>query len=181
MGLTPFWSQPLAASRWITVLITSVLVSREGAGGCRLSPTNLLSFAKRKHEPSNKIWALHHMARATAVTQKINAVALKAQKTVLSTSVKTPKQRTFSAREMSSCYCWYLRTDAPDNWRRCPVAAVASSKWMLHTGGGWGVTPHMIVKCFGCMAIHNKRYIMHHSFIHSFIKNRLCSHVLYTQ
>ncbi len=26
MGLTPFWSQPLAASRWISVLVTSVLV-----------------------------------------------------------------------------------------------------------------------------------------------------------
>ncbi len=22
------------------------------------------------------------------------------------------------------------------HWRRCPVAAVAASKWMLHTGGG---------------------------------------------
>ncbi len=40
---------------------------------------------------------------------------------------------------------------------------------MLHTGGGWGETPHMIVKCFGCTTIHKKRYIMHHSFIHSFI------------
>ncbi len=45
------------------------------------------------------------------------------------------------------------------HWRRCPVAAVASSKWMLHTGGGWGETPHMIVKRFGCMAIHNKSAI----------------------
>ncbi len=27
------------------------------------------------------------------------------------------------------------------HWRHCPVAAVASSKWMLHTGGGWGETP----------------------------------------
>ncbi len=27
------------------------------------------------------------------------------------------------------------------HWRLCPVAAVASSKWMLHTGGGWGETP----------------------------------------
>ncbi len=27
------------------------------------------------------------------------------------------------------------------HWRRCTVAAVASSKWMLHTGGGWGETP----------------------------------------
>ncbi len=35
-----------------------------------------------------------------------------------------------------------------------PVKAVASSKWMLHTGGGY--TPHMIVKRFGCTAIHNK-------------------------
>ncbi len=54
------------------------------------------------------------------------------------------------------------------HWRRCPVAAVASSKWMLHTGGGWGETPHMIVKRFGCTAIHKKRYI-NASFIHSFI------------
>ncbi len=29
------------------------------------------------------------------------------------------------------------------HWRRCTVAAVASSKWILHTGGGWGETnPH---------------------------------------
>ncbi len=27
------------------------------------------------------------------------------------------------------------------HWRRCIVAAVTSSKWMLHTGGGWGETP----------------------------------------
>ncbi len=42
------------------------------------------------------------------------------------------------------------------HWRHCPVVVVASSKWMLHTGGGWGETPHMIVKRFGCTAIHNK-------------------------
>ncbi len=46
------------------------------------------------------------------------------------------------------------------HWRGCPVAAVASSKWMLHTGGGWGETPHMIVKRFGCTTIHKKRYII---------------------
>ncbi len=57
----------------------------------RTSLMNLFSFAKQKHGPSNKIWALHHVARATAVTQKVDAVVLKAQKTVLSTSVKTPK------------------------------------------------------------------------------------------
>ncbi len=28
------------------------------------------------------------------------------------------------------------------HWCRCPVAAVASSKWMLHTGGGWGEQLH---------------------------------------
>ncbi len=44
------------------------------------SVTNLFSFAKQKHGLSNKIWALHHMARETAVTQKVDAVALKAQK-----------------------------------------------------------------------------------------------------
>ncbi len=27
---------------------------------------------------------------------------------------------------------------------------------MLHTGGGWGETPHMIVKRFEVPAIHNK-------------------------
>ncbi len=55
------------------------------------------------------------------------------------------------------------------HWRRCPVAAVASSKWMLHTGGGWGETPppHMIVKHFGCTAIHNKA--LYKCIIHSFI------------
>ncbi len=42
------------------------------------------------------------------------------------------------------------------HWRRCIVAAVTSSKWMLHTGGGWGETPPMIVKHFGCTTIHNK-------------------------
>ncbi len=54
------------------------------------------------------------------------------------------------------------------HWRRCPAAAVTSSKWMLHTGGGSGESPpHMNVKCFGCTAIHNKAlYKMHHSFFH---------------
>ncbi len=46
----------------------------------KISLTNLFSFAKQKHGLSNKIWALHHMARETAVTQKVDAVALKAQK-----------------------------------------------------------------------------------------------------
>ncbi len=27
------------------------------------------------------------------------------------------------------------------HWRHCPVSAVASSKLVLHTGGGWGETP----------------------------------------
>ncbi len=27
------------------------------------------------------------------------------------------------------------------HWCHCPVAAVTSSMWMLHTGGGWGETP----------------------------------------
>ncbi len=53
------------------------------------------------------------------------------------------------------------------HWRRCPVAAITSSKWMLHTGGGWGETPpHMIVKCFGCTTIHNKA--LYKCIIHSF-------------
>ncbi len=59
------------------------------------------------------------------------------------------------------------------HWRRCTVAAVASSKWMLHTGGGWGETPHMIVKSFGCMAIHSKA--LYKCIIHSFIP---CYHSL---
>ncbi len=52
------------------------------------------------------------------------------------------------------------------HWHRCPVAAVASSKWMLHTGGGWGETPptHDWLKRFGCTT--TKHYI-NASFIHS--------------
>ncbi len=45
-----------------------------------------------------------------------------------------------------------------------------ASKWMLHTGGGWGETPpptHMIVKRFGCTAIHNKA--LYKCIIHSSI------------
>ncbi len=64
-----------------------------------------LSFVKWRHRPSNKIWALHHMTRATAVTQKINAVVLKAQ-TVLSTSVNTEVEDFSRKREewmLSSC------------------------------------------------------------------------------
>ncbi len=51
---------------------------------------------------------------------------------------------------------------------------LSNSKWMLHTGGGWGETPPppMIVKCFGCTAIHNKAlYKCIHSFIHSANRN----------
>ncbi len=53
---------------------------------------------------------------------------------------------------------------------RCPVAAVASSKWMLHTGDVWGETPPppMNVKRFGCTAIHNKA--LYKCIIHSFIQ-----------
>ncbi len=50
------------------------------------------------------------------------------------------------------------------HWHRCPVAAAASSKWMLHTGGGWGEN-HMIIKRFGCTAIHNK--VLYKCIIHS--------------
>ncbi len=49
------------------------------------------------------------------------------------------------------------------HWRRCPVAAVASSKWMLNTGGGWE-TPLMSVKRLGVQYT-IKRYI-NASFIH---------------
>ncbi len=48
-------------------------------------------FHKAKTQASNKILALHHVPKTTAVTQKVDAVALKAQKTVLSTSLKTQK------------------------------------------------------------------------------------------
>ncbi len=55
---------------------------------------------------------------------------------------------------------------------RCHVAAVASSKWMLHTGGGSGETPpHMIVKRFGCTTIHKKA--LYKCIIHSFIQDEL--------
>ncbi len=70
------------------------------------------------------------------------------------------------------------------HWRHCPAAAVTSSKWMLHTGGGWGDPPphpHIIVKRFGCTAIHNKalhKYIIH-SFIHSYLWWTLCSPCTY--
>ncbi len=46
------------------------------------------------------------------------------------------------------------------------TSSFKSSKWMLHTGGGWGVTPYMIVKRFGCIAIHNKA--LYKCIIHSF-------------
>ncbi len=52
------------------------------------------------------------------------------------------------------------------HWRRCTVAAVASSKWMLLTGGGQGDPPHMIVKHFGCTAINIKA--LYKCIIHSF-------------
>ncbi len=53
------------------------------------------------------------------------------------------------------------------HWCCCPVAAVVSSKWMLHTGGVWGETPHIIVKRFGCTAIHN--VALYKCIIHSYI------------
>ncbi len=44
----------------------------------------------------------------------------------------------------------------------CKQSRSTSSKWMLHTGGGWGG----IVKRYGCTAIHNK-VLFNASFIHS--------------
>ncbi len=56
-----------------------------------------------------------------------------------------------------------------------PLSCGSSSKWMLHTGGGWGETPHMIVKSFGCTTIHNKvLYKMHHLYIYIYIYMGLC-------
>ncbi len=45
------------------------------------------------------------------------------------------------------------------HWRRCPVAAIASSKWMLHTGGGWGETPTWLWSALGVQQYTIKRYI----------------------
>ncbi len=48
MGLTPFCSQPLVASRLIAVLVTSVLASRERAGGCRLVTLHAVARVRTK-------------------------------------------------------------------------------------------------------------------------------------
>ncbi len=55
-------------------------------------------------------------------------------------------------------------------WRRCPVAAVASSKWMLHTGGGWGETPppHDCKVLWVYNNTQKALYTVNASFIHSF-------------
>ncbi len=52
------------------------------------------------------------------------------------------------------------------HWHRFPVAAIASSKWMLHTVVFEERPPHMIVKCFGCTTIHNKA--LYKCIIHSY-------------
>ncbi len=58
------------------------------------------------------------------------------------------------------------------HWRCYVVAAFASSKWMLHTGGGWGeTTTRMILKCFGCTTKHKKA--LYKYIIHSFITNQM--------
>ncbi len=41
----------------------------------------------------------------------------------------------------------------------------------MKIGGGWGETPYMILKCFGCTTIHNKAQYKCILYIHSFIKN----------
>ncbi len=50
-----------------------------------------------------------------------------------------------TASSLTSCNLLNLHTPVSGvwwaHWRCCPVDAVASSKWMLHTGGGWGETP----------------------------------------
>ncbi len=64
------------------------------------------------------------------------------------------------------------------HWRRYSVAAVPSSKWMLHTGGGWGDPPtHTHTWLWSALGVQQytiKRYI-NASFIHSFI-HKVCSH-----
>ncbi len=77
-----------------------------------------------------------------------------------------------SAPNPVSCFTFYsVHRQLTCFKGKVPVAAVTSSKWMLHTGGGWGETfppPHMIVKCFGCTATHNKA--LYKCIIHSFIQ-----------
>ncbi len=56
------------------------------------------------------------------------------------------------------------------HWRRCPVAAVASSKWMLHTGGGWGETPPH--DCKALWVYNNTQKALYKCIIHSFIHSK---------
>jgi len=46
------------------------------------------------------------------------------------------------------------------------VAAIASSKWMLYTGGSEERFPDMIVKHFGCTVVHMK--VLYKCLIHSY-------------
>ncbi len=57
MRLTPFCSQPPAASRCIAVLVTSVLASRERAGGCRL--VILHAVARVRTKPNLQVMTNH--------------------------------------------------------------------------------------------------------------------------
>ncbi len=55
------------------------------------------------------------------------------------------------------------------HWRRCPVAAIASSKWMLVVEERPpSLPPHMFVKRFGIQQYTIKRYI-NASFNHLFV------------
>ncbi len=42
---------------------------------------------------------------------------------------------------------------------------------IMKIGGGWGETPYMILKCFGCTTIHNKALYKCILYIHSFKMN----------
>ncbi len=65
------------------------------------------------------------------------------------------------------------------HWRRCPVAAVASSKWMLHISGGWGETPPHDCKALWVYS-NTQQKVLYKCIIHSFIivsmlqKRKIC-------
>ncbi len=86
--------------------------------------------------------------------------------------------------------CLYYSLSSTCSWRVVSALAPLSCGCrriiqVLHTDGGWGETPHIIVKRFGCTTIHNKalyKCIIHsfiHSFIYSFTANRAILFLLF--